>query len=73
MYIKNDNPAVRAIYAEDIMEGTYPPPGVEFSTNGIANVERGVGEALCDRFEPIHPHDTTTESEASGADTEDDS
>ncbi len=74
MYIKNDNEASRAIYAADIMGETYPPPGVEFSSNGIANVEREVGEAMCDRYDSVHPHDTTeNESEESGADADNDS
>lgn len=59
MYIQTTNDQLQSLYNADLMEDHYDPPGVEFSSTGVAQVKQEVGEALVEHYDSI----TATDSE----------
>jgi hypothetical protein len=55
MRIKTTNPALRALYDEEIMGEHYDPPGVEFASTGTAQVLAEVGERVVEHYDDIEP------------------
>jgi hypothetical protein len=53
MYIETSNDQLQSLYDKDLMGDHYDPPGVEFSTNGVANVVEEVGERLVEHYDDI--------------------
>jgi len=58
MYIETSNPALQSLYDADLMGDDYSPPGVEFSSAGVAQVTQEVGERLVERYDTITPKDS---------------
>lgn len=73
MKIRNENTATSYLYVDEIMAGHYDPPGIEFS-DGVARVQRDVGEALVESedFPTIHRHDEPEPDSDSDPDEEED-
>jgi len=54
MYIETTNEQLQALYDAELMGDHYDPPGVEFSSNGVAQVVETVGERLVAEYDEIH-------------------